>query len=215
MVKIFNYDENPTQFSSNTYVIGKIGNDCVLIDIGSTGDEIYEYIESHYERVSAILLTHAHFDHIRGLTKFLKHYKNRYDIPVYLASEDAPLLTDPNINSSKMTNENVQVDIDTIPVEDGEEIKLRNYHIKVIKTPFHTAGSVCYLFDDDNALFTGDTLFAGSIGRTDMPTSEPEKTEGSLRKICQLRDTLVIYPGHGPISRLELEKKNNPFLRRL
>ncbi len=213
MVKIFNYENDSKEFSANTYVIGKINGDCIVIDMGSTDEKVYEYIDAHYEKVDALLLTHAHFDHIRGVPKFLKHFKSKGDIPVYLSSEDEPLLQSPALNSSFMANEKVQMNITTIPVNDGDEIKLKGFHIKVIATPFHTRGSVCYLFDDDNALFTGDTLFKGSIGRTDLPTSEPEKTKESLNKIKELRDTLVIYPGHGPISRLEIEKDTNPYFK--
>lgn len=213
MVKIFNYENDSKEFSANTYVIGKINGDCIVIDMGSTDEKVYEYIDAHYEKVDALLLTHAHFDHIRGVPKFLKHFKSKGDIPVYLSSEDEPLLQSPALNSSFMANEKVQMNITTIPVNDGDEIKLKGFHIKVIATPFHTRGSVCYLFDDDNALFTGDTLFKGSIGRTDLPTSEPEKTKESLNKINELRDTLVIYPGHGPISRLEIEKDTNPYFK--
>ncbi len=213
MVKIFNYENDSKEFSANTYVIGKINGDCIVIDMGSTDEKVYEYIDAHYEKVDALLLTHAHFDHIRGVPKFLKHFKSKGDIPVYLSSEDEPLLQSTALNSSFMANEKVQMNITTIPVNDGDEIKLKGFHIKVIATPFHTRGSVCYLFDDDNALFTGDTLFKGSIGRTDLPTSEPEKTKESLNKIKELRDTLVIYPGHGPISRLEIEKDTNPYFK--
>lgn len=213
MVKIFNYENNSKEFSANTYVIGKINGDCIVIDMGSTDEKVYEYIDAHYEKVDVLLLTHAHFDHIRGVPKFLKHFKSKGDIPVYLSSEDEPLLQNPTLNSSTMTNEKVQMNITTIPVHDGDEINLKGFHIKVISTPFHTKGSVCYLFDDDNALFTGDTLFKGSIGRSDLPTSEPEKAKESLNKIKELRDTLVIYPGHGPISRLEIEKETNPFFK--
>ena len=213
MVKIFNFDDHPTQCSANTYVIGKVGGNCIVVDIGSTSDEIYHYIDKHYEKVVAVLLTHAHFDHIRGLTKLLKHYRNRYDIPVYLSEEDVPLLPDPKINSSFLLNESVQVNVTTTPVKDGDILNIKDFKIKVIHTPFHTKGSVCYLFEDDNALFTGDTLFKGGIGRTDLPYSEPEKVKESLMKITALPETLVIYPGHGPISRIEIEKKNNPYLR--
>lgn len=213
MVKIFNFEDHPTQFSANTYVIGKIGGNCIVVDIGSTADEIYEYIDSHYEKVVAVLLTHAHFDHIRGLTKLLRHYRNKYDIPVYLAKEDVPLLTNPSINSSSMMKENVTVNVNTLDAKDGEILTFKDFHIKVVHTPFHTEGSVCYLFEDDNALFTGDTLFAGSIGRTDLPTSDPSKVKDSLNKILGLNQYLVIYPGHGPISRIDKEKDSNPFLR--
>ena len=102
MVKIFNYENDSKEFAANTYIIGKINGDCVVIDMGSTDEKIYEYIDAHYEKVEAVLLTHAHFDHIRGLSKFIRHYKNKYDIPVYLSGEDEELLKDPHLNSSLM-----------------------------------------------------------------------------------------------------------------
>lgn len=212
MVKVFNFEDNPNEFSANTYVIGKIGHDCLVVDIGSTKDDVLDYISSHYEKVGGVLLTHGHFDHIRGLPKLLRRFKN---VPVYLAEEDVPLLNNPNINSSGLTGEKVSINVSTIPVEDGEEIELKGFRFKVIKTPFHTAGSVCYLFEDDNALFTGDTLFKGSIGRTDLATSDPSLVMSSLKKLSFLSDNLVVYPGHGGISRLGNEKENNPFLAQI
>lgn len=214
MVKIFTYDENPTEFSANTYVVGKIGANCIVIDLGSTDPQIYDYIDTHYEKCVGILLTHAHFDHIRGVPAFLKHYRAKYDIPVYLNIEDLELLTDPKLNSSTaLTGENVQMNLNPILVEDGMNLELSKLKIKVLETPFHTEGSVCYLLENENALFTGDTLFKGSIGRTDMPTSSPEKVKSSLNKLKSLNPYLVIYPGHGPMTRLDVELKENPFLK--
>lgn len=212
MVKVFQYDESRKEFSSNTYVIGKIGESCLIIDLGSTSDEIYSYIESHYEKVEAILLTHAHFDHIRGISGFLKHFKNK-SIPIYLADEDRPLLTSPDMNSSNLTGEKVSVKVDIVPVEDGQVLRFKAGKVKVIKTPFHTEGSVCYLMDDDNCIFTGDTLFKGAIGRYDCPTSDPSKITSSLAKLKVLRDWLVVYPGHGSMTNIISEKKNNPYLQ--
>ncbi len=212
MVKVFQYDENQKEFSSNTYVIGKIGGTCLIIDLGSTSDEVYSYIESHYEKVEAVLLTHAHFDHIRGIPNFLKHYKNK-SIPVYLAQEDKLLLTSPEMNSSNLTGEKVAIKVDTIPVEDGEVLPFKTGKVKVIKTPFHTEGSVCYLMDDDNCIFTGDTLFKGAIGRYDCATSDPDKIASSLGKLKELRDWLVVYPGHGPKTNIITEKNSNPYLK--
>lgn len=212
MVKIFHYDENSNEFSSNTYVIGKVGGNCVVVDLGATDDAIFEYIDSHYEKCLGILLTHAHFDHIRGIPKFLRHYRKKYDIPVYLHPLDKELLNNPNSNSSRiLTGENVQVDLETVDIQDGETLNFKDLKATVIHTPFHTEGSVCFLFDDENALFTGDTVFKGSIGRTDLPMSDPSKISSSLNKLKKLRDTLVIYPGHGSITRLSEEKANNPF----
>lgn len=212
MVKVFNFEDNPTEFSANTYVIGKIGLNCLIVDIGSTKDDVLDYIDSHYEGVAGILLTHAHFDHIRGLPKLLKKYRNA---PVFLTEEDVPLLNDPKINSSFLTGEKVSMDVQTTPVHDQEEITLSKIRFKVIKTPFHTQGSVCYLFEDDNALFTGDTLFKGSIGRTDLETSDSSQVPSSLKKLLSLSENLVIYPGHGKMSRMDIERKTNPFLMNL
>ena len=212
MVKVFQYDENQKEFSSNTYVIGKIGGSCLIVDLGSTSDEIYSYIESHYEKVEAILLTHAHFDHIRGIPAFLKHFKNK-NIPIYLAEEDKLLLTSPDKNSSFMTGEKVSVKVDIIPVEDGEQLSFKAGKVKVIKTPFHTEGSVCYLMEDDNCIFTGDTLFKNAIGRYDCETSDSNKISSSLNKLKELCDWLVVYPGHGPKTNIITEKKNNPYMK--
>jgi glyoxylase-like metal-dependent hydrolase (beta-lactamase superfamily II) len=212
MVKVFYFDESQKEFSANTYVLGKVGGNCVVIDLGSTDPKIYEYIKSHYESCSAILLTHGHFDHIRGISKFLKQFKDQ-NIPIYLNEKDKELLKDPRINAAFLNNENTKVDIDIIPVKDGDILNIKNFDVEVIETPFHTQGSVCYLFSDENALFTGDTLFKGAIGRTDLPTSTPEDIPASLNKIKNLRQTLVIYPGHGPITRLIDEQNNNPFMK--
>lgn len=210
MVKVFNFDDNPTEFSANTYVIGKIGLSCLIVDIGTTKDDVFNYIDKHYENVAGVLLTHAHFDHIRGLPKLLKRYKN---VPVYLAEEDVPLLSNPYSNSSMiLSNERIAINVSTIPIHDGEEVIVHNkFRFKVIKTPFHTQGSVCYLFEDDNALFTGDTLFKESIGRTDLVDSNPNQIPASLQKLSKLSDFLVVYPGHGSITRLGEEKEHNPY----
>ena len=210
MVKIFNFERNTKEFSANTYVVGKIGNSCLVVDLGSTDDEVYDYIDTHYSKVAGILLTHAHFDHIRGIPALLKHFKD--NIPIYLNSADWPLLSDSSLNSCALTGEKVKININPIDIKDGEELSISNYKVKVIATPFHTEGSVCYLFSDDNAIFTGDTLFKGAIGRIDQPTSAPNKVDSSLRKLLTLRKTLVVYPGHGPITRLDNEEKTNPFL---
>lgn len=211
MVKIFRFDNDTKEFSANTYVIGKIGLKCLIVDIGTTNDDVLDYIESHYEGVYGILLTHGHFDHIRGLSKILKRFKN---VPVYIASEDVELLSNPQLNCSYMTNENVSMHIETIPVEDNQEVVVHNkFRFKVFKTPFHTMGSVCYLFEDDNALFTGDTLFKGGIGRTDLDTSDATLVSSSLDKLKQLSDYLVAYPGHGDVTRLGSEKETNPYFK--
>ena len=209
MVKIFNFDGS-YQVSANIYVVGKIGGNCAVIDFGSSDESVFDYIDSHYERCSGLFLTHGHFDHLRGVNEFCKRHK---DVPVYIHSEDVPLLDSPALNCSQQHGEKVKVVVPVTEVKDGDVIETKDFKIKVIHTPFHTAGSVCYLFEDDNALFSGDTLFKGSIGREDMPTSVPEFRESSFDKLKSLRNTLVVYPGHGPVTKLQDELNNNPYLK--
>ena len=211
MIKIFSYSPDDLPFRANTYVIGKVGAKCLLVDLSSETGEVYDYVKSHYDAVEGILLTHAHYDHIRGLTAFLKHYKK--PIPVFLHPADRPLLNDPSQNGSRLQGDSVSVPVSTVDIEDGETLPFKDFNVQVLHTPFHTEGSVCYYMPDENALFTGDSLFAGGIGRTDLPTGNEEEVENSLRKLRNLRDTLVVFPGHGPIAHLGDEKKDNPYFR--
>ena len=210
MIKTFIYDEFK-EFSSNTYVIGKISSSCLIIDPGSSSPDVIEYVKSHHNKIEAILLTHGHFDHIRGISNILKNFD--YEIPVYLSNNDKYLLTDPILNCASRHQEKVIININTIDVEDLKEIQTASFNIIPICTPFHTNGSTCYLIKEDNALFTGDTLFKESIGRDDLPTSNPSLKNKSLKKLKELSPNYVIYPGHGEISNLAYELQNNPFLK--
>lgn len=212
MVKAFVNQETDKEFSANTYVLGKIGGSCLIIDLGTRNESLLSYVKKHYERCVGILLTHAHFDHIRGVNAFLRNFPGK-SIPVFLHPEDKCLIDSPELNASYMTGEKVRGNFETTDIQDGEFLPIKDFHIQVIHTPFHTMGSVCFLSSDDNALFTGDTLFKGSIGRADLPNvSDPTKVSSSLKKLMVLRDTLVVYPGHGPMSNLGSEKKTNPYL---
>jgi len=210
MIKVFNNDCVADYITSNIYVLGKKGYPCVVFDMGRATDEIIDYIKSHHDKVEALILTHGHFDHIRGVNDFLKKFPNT---PVYIPSEDEKCLRDPRYNGSINNGEKVSIDVKPILVNEGDELKFKSAKVEVIQTPFHTAGSTCYYVEEDNALFTGDTLFKGSIGRTDFINSQPEKINDSLKKLMSLSDLTVCYPGHGPITKLKDEKRDNPFLR--
>lgn len=214
MVKAFINREDDKELSANTYVLGKIGGSCLIIDLGTRDAKLLSYVRQHYEKCVAILLTHGHYDHIRAVNSFLKNFPGQ-DIPVFLHPEDKELIDNPDLNASHLTGERVRGNFMTVDIEDGEILPIKDFHIQVIHTPFHTKGSVCYLSPDDNALFTGDTLFRGSIGRADLLTSTPETIAPSLKKLLQLKETLVVYPGHGPLSNLGTEKKTNPYLLHL
>ena len=212
MVKIFEFN-NSSELASNTYIVGKINEGCLIIDLGSTDKKIYEYVTSHHSKCLGILLTHGHFDHVKGVTSFLKMFK--YDIPVYIHGDDVELLTNPILNASQMMGHQVKVNINPVVIKDNEDLEISGHKIKVIHTPFHTKGSVCYLLEDENAIFTGDTLFKGGIGRTDLAASKPSLTNDSLKKLINLNEWLAIYPGHGEITNLKNEKENNPYLKDL
>ncbi len=211
MVKTFKFDNDTKEFSANTYVIGEKGGPCIVIDLGSTQTRVISYIKENHTSCLGILLTHGHFDHIRGLNNFLKEF----NCTVFIDFNDKDFLTDSKLNGSKYSEEN-QVIVKTTNIyelDDEDEINFGNgYLFKVIETPFHTNGSVCYLCEKENALFSGDTLFKGSIGRTDLPTGSERLVNSSLKKLLNLNPKLVVYPGHGETTTLEKEISSNPYL---
>lgn len=211
MVKTFRFDNDTKEFSANTYVIGEKGGACIVIDLGSTQTRVISYIKENHTSCLGILLTHGHFDHIRGLNNFLKEF----NCTVFIDFNDKDFLTDSKLNGSKYSEEN-QVIVKTTNIyelDDEDEINFGNgYLFKVIETPFHTNGSVCYLCEKENALFSGDTLFKGSIGRTDLPTGSERLVNSSLKKLLNLNPKLVVYAGHGETTTLEKEISSNPYL---
>ena len=155
-----------------------------------------------------ILLTHGHFDHILGVNGFLK---NHPEAKVVIHKEDEAFLTDTVLSHSMMhglTQEPVKADI---LVADGDVLPFDDTEFKVVHTPGHTRGSVVYLLND--LMFSGDTLFQMSCGRTDFPESDPAAMRPSLQKLAALDGNYHVLPGHGPISDLEFERANNPFLK--
>lgn len=211
MVKAFRFDNDTKEFSANTYVVGEKGGPCIVIDLGSTQTRVISYIKENHTSCLGILLTHGHFDHIRGLNYFLKEF----NCTVFIDFNDKDFLVDSKLNGSKYSEEN-QVIVKTTNIyelDDEDEINFGNgYLFKVIETPFHTNGSVCYLCEKENALFSGDTLFKGSIGRTDLPTGSERLVNSSLKKLLNLNPKLVVYPGHGETTTLEKEISSNPYL---
>ena len=214
MVKIFRFDsEYDDEFCSNSYVIGEKGGPFILVDIGSTSDRILSYVKDNHTSCLGVLLTHGHFDHIRGLEKFLSYY----DCTVFIDKDEEEKLHNSRLNCSKMNGEDLTIELNNVYLlDDEDEINFINkYYIKVIETPFHTNGSVCYLLKSENALFSGDTLFKGSIGRSDLPTSSNRTIVESLKKIKKLDPSLTVYPGHGEITTLKKELENNIYLKEI
>lgn len=208
---LFMIDIFATNYGCNTYIVFNGAKDGFIVDPGYNGNNaLLKHIEKLGINIKGILLTHAHYDHIGGLNDVLEAFK---DIKVFISEDEIPVLNDIELNG---LYEPLNVPEDRIAaLGDGESIKLAGYTIKTIKTPFHTCGSICFLLEEENALFTGDTLFKSSIGRTDLPTGSYRQIEPSLRKLINLDPNLKVYPGHDAITTLERELKYNQYLRNI
>ena len=208
-MKIQKFDYNDIEeLFANTYVVIDDNNDAVIIDPSVDNDKVGDFIIKNQINPKAILLTHGHFDHIRGVDRLA----TRFSIPLYIHYEEKELLIDPYFNCSSQEQEMI-IHTNPITVTDGEELHILNDVIKVIHTPFHTQGSVCYYFINNNLLFTGDTLFKLSIGRSDLPTGDSRRIASSLSKLKNLPKETKIYPGHGPNSTLGFELMLNNFFK--
>ena len=197
-IKVFTYNN---VFAANSYLVSDENNDAVIIDFGYFDKNIFEEIKNRNLNLKAILLTHGHFDHIKGLI-------NISDVPIYIKKEDYELLFDPYKNVSIFLNESVALNSNTnIKIIKNEEtLDVLNTPIKVIHTPYHTMGSICFYFNKEEALFSGDTLFYKSIGRYDLPTSDARLMKSSLNKLLSIPEGVKVYPGHGP--KFDLDKKD-------
>ena len=176
---------------TNCYILGdENAGQAIVIDPGDEAYTIFNQLKSDNLTLAKILLTHAHPDHTGGAVQL----STLTNAPIFFNQEDKALF---KVDSSSN-------------LSDGEIIPLGSLNIKVIHTPGHTPGSVCFLCD--NILFTGDTLFAGSVGRTDLPGGNLNALRKSLSEIKTLPPELQVLPGHGETSKMEWELESNPFL---
>ena len=193
-------------FKANCYIVyNEKSNKAIVIDPGDDYFKIESELIKNNLYVCAILLTHGHFDHIGALSEFANQ-----KIPIYIHIDDADKLVSKN-NLAYMFNRTVKI-CSANMIFSGEvcDFNIGGFNVKAIHTPGHSKGSVSYLIND--YLFTGDTLFRGGCGRIDFPTGSQIAMMQSLRKIKQLTFDADVYPGHGPQSKLSLEKRNNPYL---
>jgi len=193
----------------NCYIIYDINKYSFIIDPGSNSDQIINFIKSKNLKVLAILNTHGHYDHVGAVKKL----KDEFKIPFFLCFKDQRLLTRANLYlmffpSAKFIQiPKVDYYFDKIRLP----LKLENFSIKVLFTPGHTKGSVC--FQIENYIFTGDTLLKGEIGRIDVTEGDKHIMKKSLKRISKLPTRIIIYPGHGESTMLSNELKyNNKFI---
>lgn len=195
---------------TNCYVVAGDGSDtCIVIDPGDDAAGIHALIKESGRKLSAILLTHGHFDHIDAIDELIKLCGG--DIHIYASSKEKELLESAGLNCSSAVGNPVTVSAD-VYVNDEDIINEAGLKFKVIETPGHTSGSVCFYIEDEDVLYSGDTLFEMSVGRTDLPTGNSHALMDSLRnRLLTLPDSVTVYPGHGAQTDIAFEKRNNPW----
>lgn len=186
-------------------IIDEKTNQSALVDCNEFSQKMIDMIGD--TDLKYILLTHGHFDHIIGV----KSVKEKYGAQVVISKEDEPMLNSSKLSLAVFCNApQNNVDADII-VKDGDEITLGEIKIKVMTTPGHTSGSVCYIAE--NCIFSGDTLFYCSCGRTDFPSGSHEQMMSSLQKLKALDGDYKVYTGHNNLTTLDFERKNNPYMK--
>jgi glyoxylase-like metal-dependent hydrolase (beta-lactamase superfamily II) len=194
----------------NCYIVYDSNNlHSVIIDPGQDGQKVISEIERSGFIPEMLINTHGHYDHMLSDDQI----RLKFRIPLAVSKEDSFMLSDANKNFSNFFAGSTTVKDPEIILGDNQEIKLSFTTFKVIATPGHTKGSVCLLFD--KFLFTGDTLFAGTIGRTDLEGGNYQEIICSLNKLKTLDQSLIVYPGHGSSTNLANEFRHNPYIENL
>lgn len=194
---------------TNCYIVSNEDTkECFIVDLAACRSEFVAKIRRDGLDVKAVLLTHGHFDHIMGIKDFLE----QFPAPVYAHEAEKALLENAQMNASAMYGGGYTF-TGARYLKDGQELEIAGAKIRVIHTPGHTVGGCCYYLQEEGVLFSGDTLFQASVGRTDFPTGSSSQLIRSVKeKLMILPDETRVCPGHMDETTIQYEKRYNPFL---
>jgi len=197
------------QVQTNCYVlVNTESKECLVIDPGAAAKQLAERIRKDDYKPVAILLTHGHFDHAGAAEELAEEF----GIQIYAHEAEKETLSDPGMNVSALAGGNETYHAD-VYVKDEQELELAGFHIRVLHTPGHTFGGCCYYIPYEDVLFSGDTLFAESVGRTDFPGGSMSNIVRSIKeKLMVLPEQTAVYPGHNEATTIETERMYNPYL---
>jgi len=197
---------------TNGYLISDRHGTAVFIDPAAETSVIIDWIRSNSLELKAILITHGHVDHVAGLGE--NGFSDAMNGEIYINHRDSEMVTNPPKGLARSFGLNFNGISSFKDMKNEDELSFGDIRVKVIETPGHTEGSVCLLIGEgegESVLFSGDTLFAQSVGRTDLPGGDTGALEKSLIKLASLPPELAVYPGHGPSTTIYDEMRKNPF----
>jgi len=200
-------------YENNSYILreNQTSKDCIIIDTALNATGILDYLKDNELNPVAIVLTHGHIDHIFGLRSLRESYPK---IEVYIHKLDAHMLTDGQANLSSLSGTLFKTQAAEHIFDEPDILKLAGIELQVFHTPGHTPGGVCFYNKQANVLFSGDTLFADCVGRTDFPNGSMQQLiENIQKKLMTLPDETDVLPGHGPKTTIGQEKKHNQYLQ--
>ncbi len=195
---------------TNVYLVtNEETKETVVVDPAYFSKELKDVIAEQELKIVAMILTHGHFDHIMGIDMFQKEYG---DVPVYVHEDDELTMRDPAINQSLAFGSKYAY-VGAQTVREGQVLSFAGMDFRVIHTPGHTPGGACYYMEDEKVLFSGDTLFRQSVGRTDFVKSSTSDLIRSIKdKLFVLPDEVLVYPGHMGETSIGFEKRYNPYV---
>lgn len=200
-------------FETNCYILRESSTamDCLIIDPGLEAEHLIDFLQGHKLNPVAAVLTHGHADHIAGVALLRENFP---EIKVYVHKHDATMLIEPTRNLSAFAGGLIKAGPADLLLQDGDIIEQAGIKLQVLHTPGHTPGGICLYSENGGIVFTDDTLFAESVGRTDFPGGSMSQLLKSIeQKLLALPDNTKVYPGHGPATTIAYEKTNNPFLQ--